>query len=251
LSHDPVRWTQFAAGALLFLRGDVTPAHTEIRRDYAAVDLYESMRLPRSAGPLFTPGFPASEFLRHRVRIGSFDGRATAPPIEDATRRVLSDTGELAWVTTTAQTGLVTVDTERTQSLIGFVSAHPAGLRHLSAEVSNRFCALQLTSLEDTPIADATRLLLVTGARVENTGLRWNMIRTVVEDIGHAPSLIEPVSGRIVLRNLRGAKSVSVSALDGASRPLGDPLRAELTADGWSFPIGTTTTPWYEITVTR
>ena len=172
-------------------------------------------------------------------------------PAAATTTSVTSDTGELSWLTNTAQTGLVTVDSPRSQALIGFVSAHSAQLRHLTAEVDNRFCTLQLTSLDEAPIATAARLLLVTGARVENTGTSWNMIRTVAEKGGKAPSVIEPVRGRVTLRGLSGATSVTVTALDGAGRPLSDAIPTAVVNGECEFRIGDTVTPWYEIIVGR
>jgi len=251
LSHDPVRWTQFTAAALTFLRADVAPARKEVVRNYTPETAYETMRMPRSAGPLFTPNFPADAFLRHRVRIGSFDAPPLPVPAAATTTPIASDTGELSWLTTTAQTGLVTVDSPRSQALIGFVSAHSIQLRHLTAEVENRFCAVQLTSLDEAPIATASRLLLVTGARVENTGTRWNMIRTVAEKGGRAPSVIEPVLGRVTLRGLSGATSVTVTALDGAGRPLSAAIPTPVVNGACEFRIGETVTPWYEIVVER
>jgi hypothetical protein len=251
LSHDPVRWTQFTAAALTFLRADVAPAREEVVRNTIPATTYESVRMPRSAGPLFTPNFPADAFLRHRVRIGSFDAAAMPVPAAATSTPVVSDTGELSWLTNTAQTGLVTVDSPRSQALIGFVSAHSTQLRHLTAEVENRFCALQLTSLDAAPIATAARLLLVTGGKVENTGTRWNMIRTVAEKRGSAPSVIEPVRGRVILRGLSGATSVIVTALDGAGRPLSAGIPAAVVNGECEFRIGGTVTPWYEIIVER
>lgn len=251
ISHDPVRWTQFTAGALQFLRGDVAPAREEVVRNYTPNQVYESMRLPRSTGPLFTSDFPADLFLRHRVRIGSFEGPTTPIPLAATNSTIVSDTHELSWVTNSADNGLVTVNAPRTQALVGFVGAHSTQLAHLAAEVRNRFCAIQLTSLDEKPIATSALLLLVTGARVENSGTRWNAPRTVTLTRGTAPSLIEPVVGRIILKGLRGAKSVTITPLDGASRPLASPIIAVQENGFWIFPIGATATPWYEIAVTR
>lgn len=251
LSRDPVRWTQFTAAAIQFLRGDVAPAREEVVRNYTPEQVYESLRLPRSYGPLFTPDFPADTFLRHRVRIGSFAQQPLPPPAAATTMPIVSDTKELSWLATSAENGLVTVNSPRTQALIGFVSAHPTSLSHLSAEITNRFCALQLAAMDESPIATSQRLLLVTGARVENTGTRWNLIRTVIEKIGNAPSRIEPVVGRLKLHGLVGAKSVVVTPLDGAGSPLGPSLPATLADGDWGFAIGAPATPWYEISVAR
>lgn len=44
---------------------------------------------------------------------------------------------------------------------------------HFSAEISNDFCAITLSSMDGKPISRSGLLLLTTG-RVENTGQAWN-----------------------------------------------------------------------------
>jgi len=102
------------------------------------------------------------------------------------------------------------------------------------------------------PIATTNRLLLTTGSRVTNTGLRWNADHTRTVDQGGSPSLIEPVSGTITLRALSGPVTrVSAVALDGAGRAIGAPIVARESAGNWVLPIGTPVTTWYVVTVDR
>jgi hypothetical protein len=68
---------------------------------------------------------------------------------------------------------------------------------------------------------------------------------------GTAPTLIEPVTGRLLLRNLSGARKVTMAALDGRGQPIGAPNTAQKTADGWLLTLGATVTTWYEIKVER
>ena len=251
ISLDPVRMTQMAAGALLFLRGDVHRATETVTRNYSREQVFESRRLGRAEQPYFTPGFPLSMPLRHGVRIGSLDGSPTgAFPAFDSTP-IVSDTKELTWATSPQNTGLVSVETDRTQALIGFVKANHKSLKNLSADIDNTFASIVLVSLDSSPIARAGRLLLSAGSRVSNTGLKWNPERTRTLDQGGSPSLIEPVSGRVVLRNLDGAVAVSAEALDGAGKAIGAPIVATKTAAGWTLPIGNPVTTWYVVSVRR
>ena len=59
------------------------------------------------------------------------------------------------------------MDTPRSQALIGFVQSHTAELRHLAVAVTNQFCGITLSALDDEPIGRSVRLLLTTGARGE------------------------------------------------------------------------------------
>jgi hypothetical protein len=253
ISLDPVKMPQLAAGALMFLRGDVSPANSTVLRSYTHEQIFDStLLLPATDRPYFTPGFPLAIPLQHGSRILSLVS-APAPPVPApiVSNPIVSDTGQLAWYHSSAMTGLVTVDTPRSQALIGFVKANGKSVSNLSADVQNRFCTIVLTSLEPQPIARASKLLLTLGSRVENTGMRWNERRSNLSEWGGPPTLIEPVVGRITLRHLDGARVVSAQALDGSGQPMGEALRAEKKAGGWEIPIGNPVTTWYEVTVTR
>jgi len=245
---DPVKMTELAAGALMFLRGDVTPAKATVKRSYSLDQVYESIRLPRTEGPYFTPGFPKATPLVHASRILSFD-RPTAKfkPLPESDPYV-SDTGEIKWHHS-GKTGLVTLDTARSEAIVGFVGSRQ--LRNLSATVDNPFCAIMLSALDNAPLARSSKMLLTAGARVSNTGMKWNEKRNSLVDWGTAPAVIEPVAGAITLRNLEGAQKVEVVALNSGGHPLGAPVQAKKTAAGWEFPIGTSATTWYAITVAR
>jgi hypothetical protein len=246
ISHDPVRMTEMATGALAFLRGDVRPARQTVERTYSAQQVVDSRRLPRTEQPYFTPGFPLALPLQHAVRIRSLDGQPTEKyPAVDASE-IVSDTKELTW-----KTGLVTVETDRTQALIGFLKKNPAKLRNLSAGINNDFAAIVLSSMDARPLARSEKMLLTAGSRVSNTGLKWNDAHTRVANQGESPSLIEPVSGTVMLRGLEGAKTVTASALDGSGHAIGEPLAAKRSAEGWALAIGDPVTTWYTISVKR
>jgi hypothetical protein len=253
VSLDPVKMPQLAAGALMFLRGDVSPANSTVQRSYTRDQVFDSVLLvPATDRPYFTPGFPLAVPLEHGSRILSFDGASAAPLMPSkVTNPIVSDTNQLAWYNSSAMTGLVTVDTPRSQALIGFVKANGKSVANLSADVQNRFCTIVITSLGSEPISRASKLLLTLGSRVENEGMRWNDRRSGLSEWGGSPTLIEPVVGRIILRNLDRAKTVSAQPLDGSGQPMGEPVRAEKKAEGWEIPIGKTVTTWYDVTVTH
>ena len=124
-------------------------------------------------------------------------------------------------------------------------------MTNLAAKVRNNFCTIILNSLDADSIAQAGRLLLTLGTRVENTGMRWDAARARVTEQGHSPTLIEPLTGTIILRNLAGAKRVTAQPLDGAGHRLGSAVAAGQTAAGWEIPVGQPATTWYEVRVER
>ena len=251
ISLDPVRMTGMAAGALMFLRGDVLPARQTVERTYSAGQVLDSRLLPRAEQPYFTPGFPLVLPLEHAVRIRSLEGPATNVPAVEETNPILSDTRQLAWYTSPEKTGLITVETDRTQALIGFIKANHKTLRNLGAGITNNFATIVLASMDGRPLARSGKMMLTTGSRVANTGMQWNDSRTRLLNQGGSPSLVEPVTGTVTLRNLAGAKAVSAAALDGSGRPIGAPIQGNKTAAGWEIRIGDPVTTWYVVSVRR
>jgi hypothetical protein len=250
-AEDPVKMSQLVAGALMFLRADVRPATHTVGRSYTREQVYESIRLPASEGPHFTPGFPLALPLLHATRVTSFDGPPTGSFETTQGDPLRSDTGELTWHYSAKKAGLVTVDTPRSQALIGFCGAARSATENLAAEVTIPFCAITLSALDDRPIASAARLLLTTTARVANSGLEWNGKRTSLIAWGKAPTRIEAVTGQLTLRNLRDARSVTAQPLDGTGRPLGPVVPAHESNQEWTLAIGEPATTWFVISVAR
>jgi hypothetical protein len=251
IALDPVKMIQMSVGALLFSRPDVKPAQQVVKRSYSAEQVIESIRMPESARPYYTPGFPVSSALRHGVRIESLDGEPTARFPADDPAPYLSDTGELAWSTSAKRGGLVTIDTDRTQALVGFVKANQRSTRNLSVEIENKFCAITISSLDSKPIPRSETLLLTTCSRIENTGTKWNARRTLWETWGEAPTLIEPVKGWLVLKDLEGPVEVRMVALDGRGKPMGDVIRGRRLEIGWELPLSDQATTCYVIHLIR
>ncbi len=251
ISYDPVKMVQLAAGALIFMRPDVRPAREVVLRTYSTEQVNESIRLAESERPYFTPGFPLAIPLRHGSRVRCLDCEPTAgfAPVES--NPVVSDTGELAWHVSKEHGGLVIIDTDRTQALVGFVRNHAKALRHLSADIRNDFCAITLSALDSKPIARSSRMLLTAAARVENTGQKWNERRTLLTDRGGPPTLIEPVTGWLTLHELQGAVGLRAKALDGAARQIGEEIRGRRLEQGWEIPVGNPPTTYYLIEVIR
>jgi hypothetical protein len=264
LSVDPVKLANLAAGALIFRRGDVRAATQTVTRSYSQAETYDSLLLPARAGVYFTPGFSPQVALQHGSRIASFDGPPTRPLALPYASPIVSDTGELKWYHSihpaaltqeddqhfeasrrggggAPHAGLVTVDAARCQALIGFIGGQPAGVTHLTARIANPFASLVLCSLNEEPIAGAARLLLAATSRVANSGGRP----------AASPTLIETVTGRLVLRGLKPAAAVGAFPLDGAGRRLPQRVEARQVPEGWELRLGEVATTWYEIVVER
>jgi hypothetical protein len=254
---EPIKMTQVAAGALVFLRGDVQPARKTVTRTYSREQVLDGLRLEWKERPYFTAGFPPALPLVHGSRIASLEGPPTAAfePVGGGDP-IRSDTGELAWTASPGKKGLVTVRTARTEALVGFCGGGGAAnagadLAHLAVKVEPAFCAITLSALDEKPIAAAERLLLTAGARAAYTDMKWNAKRTSLESWGRKPMCIEPVTGTVTLRGLAGATRVEAQPLDGIGRPLGAAIAAQKSGDAWSLPVGNPATTWYLVRVGR
>jgi hypothetical protein len=211
----------------------------------------QGIRASSSDGPYFTPGFSLSIPLQHTTRIISLDGQPSQYPQPNKDSPIVSDTGELAWHYSPQAKALVTVETERSQALIGFVKDHNTALKNLSAEVENEFCSIILTSLDGQPISRSQRLLLVTTARSVNTGMTWNENRTSLSNWGSAPTVIEPVKGKVILRNLEPAKAIVVIPLNGAGEASSNTSSSQNIKAGLEVSIGEPATTWYLARIER
>ena len=248
-AKDPVKMSQLAAGALLFGRGDVQTARHALTRSYSHESVLESLRLTWKDQPYFTPGFPLTLPLVHGVRVGSFDGPLINVFEPVATNDIASDTGELLWRSSGKGTGLVVVDTPRSQALIGHLAAQQGHTKNLRVELQTPFSAITLGALDGLPIAASDRLLLTVGSRTANTGMAWNAKRTTLEKWGNPPVRLEPVNGRVIIRGLENASAVTARPLDGDGAVFAQPINLTRTPEGWVLELGQPPTPWLVITV--
>jgi hypothetical protein len=248
IRQDPVKMTQLALGALMFLRGDVSPARRVIGRDYAPEQVRESLRMKASEAPYFTPGFAPETALVHGTRIGSLEAKPTRswprvrPPYE-------TDTKQLRWELVQGE-GVVTVNTPRTQGVIGHLNRARQRLDDVALEAAG-FGAVMVTSLDGKPLAEAAELLITAGGRTANAGMKWNEDRTSLLETGGPPMLIEVIEGDLQIRLKGGVKRVELLPLDGAGRALGPFVAPRKTLTGIRVALGEYGTPWYFVRIER
>ncbi|HVI98399.1 MAG TPA: hypothetical protein VM657_04970 [Sphingomonas sp.] len=250
MTQHPTKIAQLPVGAMIFLRGDVAKARETITRSYSRDQVAEMARMPMSEMPAFTPGYPKRLPLVHETRIACLDCKPTAAEAPAETMPIASDTGELEWSVEDGSNGVVTIDTERTQALVGFVRQTGARTTNLTADISTPFAVITLSSLDGKPIDHSNEMLLTTTARAQNTGMTWNARRSVTSNWGTAPSLIEPVTGWLQFHDLVGVVGLTATPLDGAAKPL-PTIDGRLLENGWELPIGNPATTTYLIRVYR
>jgi len=248
---DPVKMTNLAVCALMFLRADVRPALETVPRSYSMEQVREGIRREWSERPYFTPGFPLSVPLQHTTRIVSFDRESGQYQMTRAESPIVSDTKQLKWYYSPQGKGLVTIETEKSQALVGFIRDNENELKNLSAKVDNAFCAIILTCLDGKPLSHSRKLLLAATARSANSSMKWNEKRTSLLDWGASPTVIEPVKGQVTVHHLSPYRDIEVTALNPAGKSLGPLAGVMKSTNSCKIPIGKPVTTWYLIDVQR
>ena len=211
ISLDPVRMTEMAAGALMFLRGDVKPARQTVERTYSTEQVMDAGLLPADcAAEANSPTSRRVFRCRCRWNTGFASNRFDGPPTAKlTTRRRQSDRIRYQRI------DLVHIRREDRAGHRGngshagsdrFRESEPQDvLKNLSADITNNFATIVLSSMDDKPLAQSDKMLLNACSRVANTDEKWNDAHTGLGrgGQGHSPTLIEPVTGTVTLRNIR------------------------------------------------
>ena len=167
------------------------------------------------------PNIPLPASLVHRVE-RSVGGESPRGSAGLGRAPWTSDTGEIRW---DPEAGWMTVDTPRTKAAIGRLPASGLRLEHVTWKTAGPFAALILSSLDDRPVDESRRLVLIAVARAENSGTVYSADRTQLRDPGRPPILLEPVTGSVRIAH-RGRTLEGVFALDsGGQRTASVPVR--------------------------
>jgi hypothetical protein len=142
-------------------------------------------------------------------------------PYWDPDKRIArSTTGELTW---NASDGFVTVNTPRTQAVIGFLGTGPYALAAATLRSPTNFGAVYVTAMDaEAPIESARRLLVTAVGPAKNTGMEYETTSrssplgvpySRLRDAGKVPALLEAVTGQIEIRS-RSAGQLKAWTLD-------------------------------------
>lgn len=250
ISHDPVKVCNLAICGMMFHREDIQPAKNTVYRGYSEEEIIEGIRSDPGVRPFFTPGFPQSVPLVCKTRIRSFkESENIFPDLKDESP-ILSETGELCWQYDEKQTGLVKIETARTQALIGFTQTMKnSNAGNLSANLKSDFATVVLSSLDGFDIDQSKRLLLVISSKSILSNAAWNADRTSLVEWGEQPFLIEAIPGEIKISRVKLKGRVKVWALDGNGQVVGDSFFTKIKRKEYSFKVGKIKSLWYLIEI--
>ena len=226
---DPTQMNLIPASALLFLRGDVREAPTgyfdlveprQLLDPLRGVERHPEVALYGKYGLAF-PDLAAPEANDEKLLQNSIRGRESPR---------VSSTGELEW---DASHGLVTVDTPRTQGVVGFAGGAHVETQGAAFDLTTPFGVVLLSSLDGRDLSASTRILVSTSADARWTGVEVSESGDEILSTGRWPFLMQPVEGRVFLSGDRPA-TVYRLATNGAR--LGE-LAVETTPGGLVLPL--------------
>lgn len=247
--HDPVKMANIAAGASMFLRGDVKAANTLVVRNITREETIEGIRKNYGKKPFFQKGFDENIPLQNKTRLRFNSTEKNTFPTLDTKNRITSDTGELDWKIKN-KNGAIAVNTPKSQALIGYTEKFDATL-NIKADIKNEFAAVIITSIDGKDISEAGRLLLTTTASSVLKGAKFNKQNNSLVDWGELPFTIEPVEGKITMANMNAINNCSVYALDSGGQILQEQKNIHFSENAMHFNIGEIPTVWYLIEIKR
>ena len=222
---------QFPAAALMYRRGDLSQAKPVVHEVLDLDALYDfkgsAVRTPQNLDELRRADVPPGG-ARTGKEISSFDplsfyvgpvlrsfgtdkSKALVRDITDHIDRdaktIRSLTGELLW---NYGTGLVTVNTPRTQGATGFLAkAGRLDLADVVIESNNEFGTVLVTSLDGKPLASSTKILIQ--IMTEEKPFGWQVQGDRITNLGGYPLNVRNIDTVVTLKKSRLGK---VSTLD-------------------------------------
>jgi hypothetical protein len=131
---------------------------------------------------------------------------------------VVSDTKQLSWQADKGQPDVFTVDTPKTKVVLGHIAGTTLQVGDVSFAIgptANGWVAVGLTAMDNLPLAQSQRILLVAMSQVENQDMQWSTDRkTVGNKWGTGPTIIEQVSVKAQI----GARKLQAYPLDGSGK---------------------------------
>jgi hypothetical protein len=226
---DPTQANLIPASALLFHRRDVREAATGYFDVVSPAQVGDPLRDVERHPEVALLGKYGLAFLDLEVPAANDVRLLREVVVEGRTRRE-STTGELSW---DAAQGRVTVDTPRTQAVVGFAGGVRLEAQAASFELETPFAVVMVSSLDGRILSQSRHILVSTSADARWTGVEVSQDGDEILSTGHWPFLMQPVEGRITVK---GEAPAMVYRLAANGERLGE-LATEATTDGLVIPL--------------
>jgi hypothetical protein len=238
---NPVKMTSAVSAALLFRRGDVSPAKADIRAVPTEDVFIEQIRNGRP--------MPSSEFSGAQRSL-AFTGYASIASPAGAPGKMpyLSETGELAWGDNGGRT--VTIDTSRSKAVIGALRGYSFDAHGVTFDFrnGNDWSVVAAHLVKGNSFSSNATVLITALSKEENTDQKWtdDKKKSVGKNWGKAPVLVEGVEA--VIRIPASRAKVKAWILDERGNRVREiPVKGDSSAE-----IGIASsyhTLWYEVEI--
>ncbi|MBR9999716.1 MAG: beta-galactosidase [Cyclobacteriaceae bacterium] len=244
--ESPLHLPLYPALARMIYRNDITESDLLIIRNISPAGLAEGeLGLVEQVSQDYDVKSFAGEVPHETLAIGKVAINFTDDPEETKVpefkdywnpvgKVISSSTGELTW--NYKEQGYFTIDTDGTQGIVGFAGNINVVLENFEITMANPFGVIIMTSLDRYhSIIDASRILITTIARAENSGMEYNEDGTKLLSAGTPPVKMEGVVADI---HIRGKTTPLIHVLDHIGRKTGrtiDPGRNNFRLDGAAY----------------
>ena len=226
LAHAP-------AGAMIFRKGLVTPAKSELqvilprkkvseitRDHYRLTELWSKIGVDLGSAWMRKVTLVLDDYVDEPA----FRGK---PQVADGER--VSDCGTVRWSPGDSKGAWCSLNAPGARLLIGHVAGRSFKVGDITLDVSSRswptklpaYACISLVALDGKPIAESRRMIIASSARTENQDMIWNEERTsldIKKGWGKGPTVSEAVPFKLTLP---GA-AVKAYALDAKGKRSGE-----------------------------
>ena len=248
IAMHPVMMTQMLL-ALPYRMKYIQKAQTIVEGNYRKQDVFNNTKIYQDNDVINVENADnGTSFLQHGFRHGNFEADSTflTGTLANPGKVVTTDTGELKW---DGNLGVFTVNNPYWQGATGYLGGKNIELENIT--ISNvtttdnlNFASIQLISLDSLPISQSKKMILLTSARLENQGLKWNDTKTALVSAGGTRALCEPVEAVITFKS-SSPDSLSVYMLNPTGNRA-DSLLVSQTGESVEFSLDKNSL-WYEI----
>jgi len=257
-NNIPSTMVNMAVAANLFRRGDVHASKKMLAIPFDEQQELDVLATKAHAWHVATgkhlESYSGKSFLNRvglDLNLDASSGITTKETISDIK---LSDTGQIKWDLRNRNAGVLSINTDKTKSIVGFIEGQEYQFDSLTVEIGQlnlNWATLTISAQSgnlDNLDAGASILAIATG-RTENTKMKWTDKQqiSVGSNWGRAPTLVEVIPFSIALKaSPSNVKAWSLSP-EGARK---QNLAVETTNTGARIIAdGTHKTLWYEIEV--
>lgn len=259
MNAHPTKMVNMLIAAAIFRRGDVAAAQTQLLMNFdpaTELDILASKGSAWSVANGSHLNVPNDVPLTKRFALDVSDSPQgeQLPPAASGAKELVADTGELVWSLSVADRGLVTVNTAKTKSVVGYINNRAQLLGNVGIKVATttrNWATVSLTAVHGS-FADtnsSANILVVATGDAENTNMQWKDAakNSVGTQWGKSPTLVEVIPVTIDLPYASARTKAWVLDETGQRKnelPVGDKAgKAQLILNG------ATASLWYEIEV--